>query len=85
MSAILIEKTPAEPPWAGFLTKMQETFSALLTRRLRRAEAELVAFHDRMFENIGLGRSEIGSALMDDAQERTNGVRRKRGHGVNGD
>jgi hypothetical protein len=85
MSAILTEKTPAEPPWAGFLTKMQETFSALLTRRLRRAEAELVAFHDRMFENIGLDRSEIGSVLMIDTQARTNGVRQKRGHDVSGD
>ncbi|MBR1279548.1 hypothetical protein [Bradyrhizobium sp. AUGA SZCCT0283] len=85
MSAILTEKTPAEPRWAGFLTKMQETLSALLTRRLRRAEAELVALHDRVLENIGLDRSEIGSALMNDTQARTNGVWLKRGHDVSGD
>jgi hypothetical protein len=85
MSTILIEKTPAEPPWAGFLNKMQETLSALLAWRLRRAEAGLVALHDRVLENIGLDRSEIGSVLMNDTQARTNGVRQKRGHDVSGD
>ena len=71
MSALLTAKIPAEPPWAGFLSKMQETLSALLARRLRRRAAELIALHDRMLENIGLDRSEIGSVLMDDTQQRT--------------
>ena len=66
MSALLTAKIPAEPPWAGFLNTMQETLSALLARRLRRRAAELIALHDRMLENIGLDRCEIGSALMDD-------------------
>jgi hypothetical protein len=56
-----------------------------LTRRLRRAEAEFVALHDRVLENIGLDRSEIGSVMMDDTQERTDGVQQKHGHDVSGD
>ncbi|MBB4363507.1 hypothetical protein GGD65_004552 [Bradyrhizobium sp. CIR18] len=71
MSAVLTEKTPAEPPRAWFLNKTQEILSVLLTRRLRKAEAELVALHDRVLEIIGLDRSEIGSAVLEDAQERT--------------
>jgi hypothetical protein len=48
MSALLTEETPAEPTWAGFLKNIQETLSALLARRLRRREAELLVLHDRM-------------------------------------
>jgi hypothetical protein len=81
MSTLLTVKIPAEPPWAGFLSKMQETLSALLARRLRRRAAELIALHDRMLGNVGLDRREIGSVLMDDAQERTN-CGRQRWHAV---
>jgi len=82
MSALLTAKIPAEPPWAGFLNTMQETLSALLARRLRRRAAELIALHDRMLENIGLDRSEIGSVLMDDTHQRTNCGRQQRWHAV---
>ena len=85
MSTVLTEKTPAEPPWAGFLNKMQETLSALLARRLRRRAAELIVVHDRMLENVGLDRREIGSVLMDDTQERTNCGRQQRWHVVSRD
>jgi hypothetical protein len=77
MSALLTEKTPAEPPWAGFLNKMRQTLSALLARRLRRAEAGLIALHDRILEKIGHECSEIRSVPMEDAPERTCGVRRR--------
>jgi hypothetical protein len=82
MSALLTATIPAEPPWTGFLNKMQETVSALLARRLRRRAAELIALHDRVLENVGLNRSAIGSVLMDDTQERTNCGRQQRWHAV---
>jgi uncharacterized protein YjiS (DUF1127 family) len=44
-------------------------------RAFRRAESELMALDDHALKDIGLHRSEIGSALMDYAQERRNGVR----------
>lgn len=47
-------------------------------RAFRRAESELMTLDDRTLKDIGLDRSEIGSALMDHAQERRNGVRPER-------
>jgi hypothetical protein len=83
MSALLTDKTTAKPPRAGLhprpaglLKMVQKTLSALLARHLRRIEAELVSFDRRMLKDIGFGRSEIGSLVMDDALKRTNGVRR---------
>jgi hypothetical protein len=81
MSTLLTAKIPAEPPWAGFLNKMQETLSALLARRLRRRAAELIALHGRI-KNVDLDRSEIGSVLMDDTRQRTNYARQQRWHAV---
>jgi hypothetical protein len=53
MSALPIEKIPAEPPWAAFLNKMQESLSALIARRLRRSEAELITLCDRCSKTLG--------------------------------
>ena len=84
MTALLTEKATA-PWWAGLrlsrtrlLNKVQKTLSALLARRLRRAEAELLALDDRILKGIGLNRSELGSLLMDYVQQRTSGVRQNR-------
>lgn len=44
-------------------------------RALRRAENELMALDDRMLSDIGLDRTEIGSAVRNPGQERLNGAR----------
>jgi len=54
MSTLLTDRPGPEPPWAGLhpsrtglLNEVQKTVSALVARRLRRAEAELMALDDR--------------------------------------
>src|SRR5215472_6318147 len=54
MSTLLTDRPGPEPPWAGLhpsrtglLNEVQKTVSALVARRLRRAEAELMALGDR--------------------------------------
>lgn len=44
-------------------------------RAIRRAEKELMALDDRMLNDIGLRRSEIGSAVRNSMRERVNGSR----------
>ncbi|MFN3746795.1 MAG: DUF1127 domain-containing protein [Hyphomicrobiaceae bacterium] len=44
-------------------------------RAFRCAEKELMALDDRMLRDIGLRRSEIGSAVRNPEQERLNGAR----------
>ena len=84
MNALLTDRTTANSPWAGLrpsraglLNVVQKTLSALLTRHLRRVEAQLVSFDRRMLKAIGLDRSAIGSVLMNNELERINGVRRR--------
>lgn len=43
-------------------------------RAIRRAEKELMALDNRMLKDIGLDRSEIGSAVRNPRQERLNGA-----------
>ncbi len=43
-------------------------------RAIRRAENELLALDDRMLRDIGISRSEIGSAVRNPEQERLNGA-----------
>ena len=43
-------------------------------RAVRRAEMELMALDDRMLRDIGLSRSEIGSAVRNPGDERLNGA-----------
>ena len=60
--------------------EVQKPLSTLLARCcLRGAEAEFMGLDGRMLKDIGLDCNEIGSALMDDAQERANGMRRSTG------
>jgi hypothetical protein len=80
-SDLLNDKTTAEwaalyPGWTGLLNKMHGILSALLARRLREAEEQLMALE--VVNGIGLDRREIGPVPMDDTQKRTNGMRRKR-------
>jgi uncharacterized protein YjiS (DUF1127 family) len=88
MSTLLTDKTTAELPWTltfplSTARKPFEAVKMMITalvpnRALRKAEAELMALDDRMLKDIGLDRSEIGSVLMDHAQERRNGARQQR-------
>ena len=86
MSTTIIDTTRLEPLWtsvsrrnlldwalAKAARKAIAAFAAY--RAFRRAESELMALDDRTLKDMGLDRSEIGSALMDHAQERRNGVR----------
>jgi len=43
-------------------------------RAIRRAEKELMALDDRMLRDIGISRTEIGSAVRNPGQERLNGA-----------
>lgn len=49
--------------------------SFIRQRALRRAEKELMALDSRMLRDIGLNRSEIGSAVRNPEGERLNGAR----------
>ena len=43
-------------------------------RAFRKARAQLMALDDRMLKDIGIDRSEIASALLNEKSERRNGV-----------
>jgi uncharacterized protein YjiS (DUF1127 family) len=86
MSTTIIDNTGLEPLWTSVLRRsslgwsllaaVQKAIAALAAyRAFRRAESELMVLDDHTLKDIGLDRSEIGSALMDHAQERRNGVR----------
>jgi len=84
MSALLTDKTTAEPlsaglhrSWVGLLNTVQQTLSALFARHLRR-KAKLITLHHRLIKDAGLDRSEIGSLLI--TRESTNCVRQQRWH-----
>lgn len=86
MSMTIIDDTGVEPLWTSALRRglrgssplraVRKAIAALVAwRAFRRAESELMALDDHALKDIGLDRSEIGSALMDDARERRNGAR----------
>lgn len=63
-------------PGLSLLRAVRKATAAFVAyRAFRRAESDLMALDDHALKDIGLDRSEIGSALLDHAQERRNGVR----------
>jgi len=58
---------------AGFIRRAIAEF--IRYRAFRAAEAKLSGLDDRMLRDIGLHRTEIKSALLNDRQERLNGAR----------
>lgn len=89
MSMTIIDNTEVEPLWTSALRRSslarslskaaRKAIAAFVAwRAFRRAESELMALDDHALKDIGLDRSEIGSALTDHAQERRNGVRQAR-------
>jgi uncharacterized protein YjiS (DUF1127 family) len=89
MSMTIIDNTEVEPLRISALRRsllaqslsraVRKAIAALVDyRAFRRAESELMALDDHALKDIGLDRSEIGSALTDHALERRNGVRQAR-------
>lgn len=67
-----------QPLFARLSAAFSTARSAYLARRaVREAEARLADLDDRMLKDIGLTRSEISSALVNEGNERLNGAQRR--------
>ncbi len=71
---------PSAPPARLARTAILHAFRAAVTawvarQAVRRSKQQLMLLNNRMLKDIGLDRSEIGSALLDHRHERINGAR----------
>jgi len=65
-----------QSPLVAFISRLKHWLAGYVRERaLWRAEMELQLLDDRMLRDIGLSRSEIGSAVRNPQQERINGAR----------
>ena len=87
MSTLLTDKTTADPLWprlhrslagASLVNRMRKSLAAFLALRAFTGQ-RLMAVDDRMPEDIGLDRSEIGPMLMVGARQQ------RRRHPVSGE